>query len=317
MTLLLLATLWTSPAEAGEIVFKTTRPVSFLVDDRPATLGKRLVATSHWLEPGSHAVEVRSLFGKTLFSTEVVVGAEERLEAEWRGDGLIFARAEPETPVSDERETVASLPPAEPRPASDVAALALPADGVSPAAESSAEPGGGEEQTALAAVQPALPVDPDAYPVFAPEVQEVEPLSGEFAEGQPVRIVVEQGGSSIAIEIDDGALVVSDSTGEVKVALALPGHEEASGMVSFVRPDGAGAVIVVDGEPVGAIAPESTQTTLSLPAGEREVELRALDDNRLLHIGRLEVPPGESVQVGFGPDFEPAVAERPEAWRAW
>lgn len=302
-------------AHASELVFKTAKPVTFLVDDQPANLGKNLKVSSGPLDAGVHEVEVRSLFGKTLYTTEVNMPADGTVLAQWRDGTMAFVGAdEPDPEVVDvepepEPDAVAMLdegldeeepvlyaprtPEPEPAPVLapvEAAPLALPVgDG-------------------LAFADPIGEVDPDAYVV--PTITEVAPGTAD-----PVRILIEQGDASIAIEVSEGQLVLKDGEGEVQVALSL-GTPESPSNVRFVQADGLGAVIVVDGEPVGAIPEGSTATTLAMRPGMHDVELRSLVDNRLLHLGRLDLDPAEWIEVWFDSESSP-LADREEAWIAW
>ncbi len=307
MLLVALAALLANDAEAAQIEFRTTRPVAFFVDERPATLGRNLKALSHELEAGPHAIRVQSLFGKTLYETEVQIGADGLVEAEWHGDGLLFS--------GPPLDAVPELLELEVVPMAGRASEPLDDDGLA-----SAEPA--DLPLAVPVDAPlALPVsqDPDAWPVLPPVVREVA-LDGS---DEPLRLVISQGDRTVTLEVADGTVRVLDPGGEVGLSLdmavaAAPGPVAAvDGEVTFLRADDRGALLVVDGEPSGAIEPGASSTTLTLPSGEREVEIRNLDDNRLLYIGRLAVPAGGALQVGFGDDFAPAVADDPAAWRAW
>ena len=79
----------TAPASAeADIEFKTSAPVLIYVDGEAATLTGKLKQRVADLEPGTHAIKVTGVFGKTLYEAEIELPDDTITQAEWIGGEL-------------------------------------------------------------------------------------------------------------------------------------------------------------------------------------------------------------------------------------
>lgn len=333
-------------ADASVVEFNTSAPVAFFVDGARVSMGPVKNVQSGRLSEGSHRLRVQSLLGKVLYEEEVEVVAGVDILAQWQNKELVLStRGEPEqpppvavapppevepaaepepppapaeveaAPVAPEPEPapVAPVPAATP-PVTDPAAGAPPVDTASTALAPAPAPVA-PAPVAPAPVAPAAVVTAPVAVAVTPAIEVLPPKPPTAHQADKLRLTIEQGGAYVALELGDGRLVVSDSEGNVQLDVVLPGSEAAPAAVTFVDPGDLGIAIVVDGDPLGAIPVGAGSTTLAIPAGVRDVEVRRLDDNRLVHVGRLDLVSGETLEVQL--DSAGPVATRADAWLAW
>jgi hypothetical protein len=314
LTMLLLG-LGVSDAVAGEVWVRANRPVSVVVGDSAAVLGPTPKAVVRDLDGGTHTVRVQSLLGRTLYEGTIEVPDDGVVDASWVGDRLTVVprpgyasdAAEVEEavvvdePVVDEVvEEVPAAPPvvAAPPPVAP-APLAIP---VAPAPVAAA---------------PVAPPEPPA------------PVLSSVAVGAGVdglKLTIELGGSVVHLQVVDGTLTLTDDRGTnlsvpvgapvvaaapappvVAVAPAPPPppapppappvDATRPGLVTINGAPSDGALVVVDGVTIAAVPAGATSVTLAIDDGAHVLEVRGLADERLLHVGRLDVAAGQRTTV--------------------
>ncbi len=244
MSISLLLALAANPAQAeSEILFRTSRPVMIYVDGRQAPLTSNLRMRAADLEPGSHEVTVKGMFGKTLYEGEIELEDWTVAHAEWsRGEleirktekidrkgararrGSPWADEEGNEPVLAEGVVIAEAPPAEIPVEEPVEA---PAEAAVPAVP---EPEGvGESPAELTEVsEPPLAVPVVEAPPVAMAPAEVE-VVGAVLTGKPtapattrifaregMRLELNTGEASLIVIVQDGAFVLDFPEGEAE-----------------------------------------------------------------------------------------------------
>lgn len=208
MSVSLLLALAATPAQAeSEIIFRANRPVLIFVDGRQTPLTSNLRMRAADLDPGVHEVEVKGVFGKTLYEGEIELNDWTLAYAEWNDGDLAVYRTEKldkrrlrarQSPWADEpvepEEGQDEVEPevtetVESEGLSEEAPVAVPApDEPAPVVEPAPV-----EQAAV--VEPEVPLAvpaPEAGPPVPSEPEPAPPPVGEEPESTPGAILVDK-----------------------------------------------------------------------------------------------------------------------------